>query len=1308
MIPIAGGRIEIEVAPDLRQFPTKLKSGLSGVGGIASALGKGLGLAVAAGTGIAAVGLKNVIQLGNDYTANLNEMQAVSGSTAAEMSKVGSVAKALGADMTLPATSAADAAAAMVELTKGGLSVAESMEAAKGTLQLAAAASIDGATAAEIQSSALNAFGLSADNAGRVADVLANTANAAAGSITDIGNSMKYVAPVSAALGVSIEDTAAAIGLLANQGVKGEQAGTSLRGILASLASPSAAAAEALGVLGVKAFDTQGKFVGLRSFTDQLAQAKGRLTDAEFAAAASTAFGNEGFTAANALAAEGAISFDEMAASVGRAGGAADVAAAKTKGLGGAWEGFKSQLETAGIEVYEVIAPPLERLTRSAADFVSNFTPKIVSGIQTAVAAGEIFGPGLADAIRSKAGDLAGVAGDILEPLADGIKDSLNSAINLGIRVFGGFADVVREGADAVIPLAEGIGDVVESVNRADGPVGALGAGLGLIYDAASGLISILSPVISLVGGLVSGFAGLPGPIQTAAVAILALKVGPSILSGLKSAFSGAKTEADGAAKQTGVFGRAMGAVLAPVRIAAAGITSTVGVVRQFNDEARVQQSVAAGAGVQIGRMGAAAAAFNTSTIPAVATARGFAEQTAAIRAGAAAAGQPISAMGAAIGTLVERSSTLSAMRASFDTASAGATRFGAAAGTAAAAGTGLRLAAGGLVGALGGPFGIAIAGAGILLSVLASNEAEAAKSAAEHKNRVRELADTLDQSTGAITSETRALITKQLAEKDLINSGRALGINADTLVSASLGQADALKIVREQLIGAARDSFTNGEAFDEARSKLEGYGITAEDIVGAVTGNADAMVRVSAAAAAAGINLDELGLKENNNLSDTLSLGVAMGVLGGNVDEAQAIIDQTSAAMTPASIATQGFKDTVAVLGDATADADTKARALKDALDALSGGKLNLERATAQLNERLAGLGELFGENLDKTKGWGAELLNADGSINTVTENGRRLFDSMEGISESMAGVAQATFDAATAQGDSLPVAMEKAKAAAQTTRDAFIAQHEQMGLTATQATALADKYGLIPADIATLITSPGMDDTQIELLLLKNAVDAVPPNKAIRVESLSDAARQKLIELGFTVRDLPDGSVEVIANDQAAKNKLNQFTADYDHRVFDWSVRLTIPNVRGPRGLSGDGGYNEFGNIVTAAYAKGGVHQKLTPMKAGLAAVVPPNTWRVVGDRLRDDEFYIPDNEDARSMAIGREWARRRGLVLARRFAEGGVASTSSRTLPQQVDVRAPVNINMPVQVQDNRSATEFARVASAAIAWEQRFTG
>jgi TP901 family phage tail tape measure protein len=1249
---MAGGAIDVLVEPDFQGFPSKFSSGLrgatSGAAGLVSSVGRGLGLAIAAGTAVAGAGLSSVIKLGNEYQGNLNELQAVTQATGLQMEKVGQTAKNLGADMTLPATSAADAANAMVELAKGGLSVDEAMQAAKGTLQLAAAAQVDGATAAELQSAALNSFGLAADQAGRVADVLANTANASASSMIDVGNSLKYVAPVSAALKVSIEDTAAAIGLLANQGIKGEQAGTSLRGILASLASPSKEAAAAMQELGIQAFDTQGKFVGLRAFTDQLAQAKGRLTDAEFAAAASTAFGNEGFTAANALAAEGASAFDAMATSVSRAGGAADVAAAQTKGLGGAWEGFQSQLETAGIAVYEVVAPGLEAGVRAASDFVSRFTPTVIGGIETAVAAGQLFGPGLAAAIQDRAGAAVAVVQDVIEPIGDAIVASLNSALNLGLTVFGGFAEVVSEAAHAVEPLATGIGDVVESVNGATGPVGALASGLELVYDATSGLISILSPVVALVGGAVSVFSALPGPIQTAALAMLALKVGPSILGGLRSALRGTAQDAGEAGRQTGLFGRTVGLALAPVRLAAAGMSSAAGVIRQYNSEASAQRVYAAQAGESVGRLGGYMAAFRTSTIPAVAAARGFSEQTAAIRAGAAAAGQPIGVMTAAMGTLVERSPALSAMRGAFDNASAGAVRFGRTAGVAAAAGKGLQLAASGLMSAMGGPLGIAIAGLGVGLSLLAGSQQEAKAKAEQHRNAVNSLARAMREAASAgkdVGDALRNELQTSLIEDFSRGADAAenLGISLNTVLDAAQQGGDALEVLRDQLLAISREGGGGEGAFFLSKNTEE-----ALRLLGVVNQLRDRT---------------EDAEEANRRFSDTTE-GSFLAASGSGM--------QLAGAMD--------------VLADKTASADDRARALKSALDALNGGQLSLEQAQSRVNQLIGDLASRFGDAEARAQGWGAALLNADGSINTVSENGQFLLNTMDDLGGSMADVAQKTFDTARAQGDDMPTAMDKARKASQGVRDSFIAQAETLGLTTEQAVALADRYNLIPDEVLTLINAPGMDSTQVELILLKQLVDAVPPNKPIVVQSISEEAKKKLIDIGFTVRTLPNGQVEVVARTQAAKDALAEVTRPRT---------VTITAIY--RGASNTaygtmnplGSYSALGNVIAPAYASGGIH-KLTPMQAGIAQVVPPNSWRIVGDRMRGDEFYIPDDEAPRSISLGLEWARRRGFVLARTFATGGVASTAAGRTESAV-VGPPViqNNHFPPSLEPERIA-------------------
>lgn len=1159
---MSGGKIDILVEPDTRGFGSKLESGLKSTSGVAGKVGKGIALALAAGTAVAGFGLSAVISKGIEYQANLNELQAVSQATALDMRKVGDTAKALGADMSLPATSAADAAAAMVELAKGGLTVDEAMKAAKGTLQLAAAAQVDGAQAAEIQANSLNAFGLEADQAGRVADVLANTANAAAGSIVDIGNSMKFIAPVSAALKISIEDTAAAIGLLANQGIKGEQAGTSLRGILASLASPSAAAKKGLRALNVEVFDAQGKFVGLRKFTDQLAQAKKRLSDAEFAAAASTAFGNEGFTAANALAAEGAVAFDQMVVSVSRVGGAADVAAARTKGLGGAIEGFKSQVETAGIGIFEAISPPLEAATRSAASFVEKATPAVVKGIKNMVDAGRLFGPSLADAIRDRGAVVGSAVRDVLGPIAGTVPGLLNAGLNVAIGLWNDFTDVLADVVDAARPVARGIADVAKAAVEADGPLSAVGAALGLAGDVAKIAASALVPIGKIVGGIVSAFADLPGPVQTAVIAL-----------GLMAAFRGPLSS----------LGDTIGSrVTAPFKA--------------MGEEIRLQQALLTGStdimSAQVGKVGLAMAALES------------------------------------------RSPAIQAMRTSFDNASAGAERFSRTAGFAAAAGTGLKNAASGIVGALGGPWGVAIAGASVGLSLLAGANQRAAQQEADHKQQVDLLADALRESNGIVTEYVRSLAIKRLEESGAAQTARDLGIPLSQLTDAYLGN----KVALDQINTAIGTNIAQVEQQGQAEGQVAGQNPLADKY-------AELKDQL------AGLGGEFAAAEEKNRRFDE-------AVRNGDVS------------MLDATATGRDLSKAMGVLRDNTAGADDKARALKDALDALSGDQITLEAAQARLNEQLAQLRDLFGENVDKAKGWGAALLNVDGSINTSLPNGKRLFDLTRDIGGGMAEVAQSTFDASRQLGDSVPVAMEKARASAQATREEFLKQADAAGIGAIEAGKLADKYKLVPELVTTLIQTPGMTQAQLELILVRELVNKIPPGKDIPVRSLSDEAKKKLQELGFIVTTLPNGEVLVRANTTAAQDALNDFINRNRNKV----IGVTVETKFAPG--SGGHAFVAAQGAVVKAYAGGGVERKLTPMRAGIAQIVPPNTWRVVGDRVRDDEFFIPDNKSARSLALAQEFARRQGMQLVRLFANGAVASQSSRDILASAD-RPPVVI-------------------------------
>ena len=178
------------------------------------------------GAGALAAGVASV-KMAGDYEQGLNIFKSVSGATAQQMAMVAAKARELGQDASLPGVSARDAANAMTELSKAGLSVNDTLAASKGVMSLAKAGQIEVADAATIAAQALNAFKLKGSDAGKVADVLANGANASATDIRGLSLGLQQSAAVASQFGISLEDTVTALGLFANRGMQGSDAGTS-------------------------------------------------------------------------------------------------------------------------------------------------------------------------------------------------------------------------------------------------------------------------------------------------------------------------------------------------------------------------------------------------------------------------------------------------------------------------------------------------------------------------------------------------------------------------------------------------------------------------------------------------------------------------------------------------------------------------------------------------------------------------------------------------------------------------------------------------------------------------------------------------------------------------------------------------------------------------------------------------------------------------------------------------------------------------------------------------------------------------
>lgn len=333
------------------KLDSRLKQSLSGMLSMA-----GISLSV-----VGALGL--IISEGTRTQDSLNTLKAVTHATGEEMARVSALARDLGNDISLPGTSAADAADAMVELAKGGLTLQQAMDAARGTIQLARAATIGEAQAATIAADALNTFGLAGTQATRVADLLAGASIAASGEVTDMAQALAQAGAVARGAKVSLEETVTTISLLAKNGIKGSDAGTSLKTFLLALQTPvSNEAVEALSRLKIEAYDANKAFKPLPQLIADFSQRLEGLNDQDKADVLRKIFGADAIRAARIIFGEGAAGFAAMETAVTRSGQAAEIAAAKSQGLSGAWDALKSTVQTLAIDIFGLVSGPLTGL----------------------------------------------------------------------------------------------------------------------------------------------------------------------------------------------------------------------------------------------------------------------------------------------------------------------------------------------------------------------------------------------------------------------------------------------------------------------------------------------------------------------------------------------------------------------------------------------------------------------------------------------------------------------------------------------------------------------------------------------------------------------------------------------------------------------------------------------------------------------------------------------------------------------------------------------------------------------------------
>lgn len=366
----------VKIGANLSNFDRQMKKLTKDVKTVGTKLKNvGAGMTAAITLPVAAIGAA-AIKTGMDFEAAMSKVAAISGATGDDFAALEAKAREMGATTQF---SASEAAEALTYMAMAGWKTEDMLSGIEGVMALAAASGEDLATVSDIVTDALTAFGMSAAESGRFADVLAAASANANTNVSMLGESFKYVAPVAGALGYSVEDTSKALSLMANAGIKGTQAGTALRTMLTNLSSPTAKTKKAMDELGISLTNSDGTMKSLDEVMQDLRTSFAGLDESQQAAYASTIFGREAMSGALAIINASEEDYNKLTEAINSSDGAAQsMADTMTDNLAGRLKEMQSALEEAALTIYDNLKPALETIVEAVkglADWFNNLSP---------------------------------------------------------------------------------------------------------------------------------------------------------------------------------------------------------------------------------------------------------------------------------------------------------------------------------------------------------------------------------------------------------------------------------------------------------------------------------------------------------------------------------------------------------------------------------------------------------------------------------------------------------------------------------------------------------------------------------------------------------------------------------------------------------------------------------------------------------------------------------------------------------------------------------------------------------------------
>lgn len=295
-----------------------------------------------------------------DFDTAMSKVAAVSGATGKDLDALRDKAREMGSKTKF---SASEAAEAMNYMAMAGWKTEDMLSGIEGVMNLAAASGEDLATTSDIVTDALTAFGLSAKDSGHFADILAAASSNANTNVSMMGETFKYCAPIAGALGFSAEDTAEAIGLMANAGIKGSQAGTALRTIMNNLSGDVKICGSSIGEVTVATTNADGSMRDLSDILADCRTAFAGLTESEKAQAAESLVGKNAMSGFLALMNAGEGDINKLSSAIDNCDGcAAGMAETMNDNLAGQLTILKSQLQELAISFGELLMPAIRTI----------------------------------------------------------------------------------------------------------------------------------------------------------------------------------------------------------------------------------------------------------------------------------------------------------------------------------------------------------------------------------------------------------------------------------------------------------------------------------------------------------------------------------------------------------------------------------------------------------------------------------------------------------------------------------------------------------------------------------------------------------------------------------------------------------------------------------------------------------------------------------------------------------------------------------------------------------------------------------